>query len=254
MRLCLMVEGQEDVTWDQWLALAEATERTGLDGLFRSDHYLSGDGRVGRGSLDAWTTLAGIAAHTSRIRLGTMVSPATFRHPSVLGNSATTVDHISGGRVELGLGAGWYEMEHEAFGFPFPPLGTRMQMLAEQLEIITRQWTEDEFSFAGDALPLDRCPSLPRPVQQPPPTGDHRRRRQAPNGGHWRCGSPRSTTSSPATSRSAGRCANGSTGPARRRPRPGHAAAVGDDDRRWSAPTSANSSRRLDDLAALGPA
>ncbi len=169
MRLCLMVEGQEDVTWDQWLALAEATERTGLDGLFRSDHYLSGDGRVGRGSLDAWTTLAGIAAHTSRIRLGTMVSPATFRHPSVLGKSATTVDHISGGRVELGLGAGWYELEHEAFGFPFPPLKARMQMLEEQLEIITRQWTEDEFSFAGDHYTLDRCPSLPRPLQSPHP-------------------------------------------------------------------------------------
>src|SRR4051794_11274064 len=121
MRLCLMVEGQEDVTWEQWLTLAEATERTGYDGLFRSDHYLSGGGRIGRGSLDAWTTLAGIAAHPSRIRLGTMVSPATFRHPSVLANSAATVDHISGGRVELGLGAGWYQMEHEAFGFPFPP-------------------------------------------------------------------------------------------------------------------------------------
>ncbi len=169
MRLCLMVEGQEDVSWDEWLALAEATERTGLDGLFRSDHYLSGDGRVGRGSLDAWTTLAGIAAHTSRIRLGTMVSPATFRHPSVLGSSATTVDHISGGRVELGLGAGWYRMEHEAFGFPFPPLNVRMEMLEEQLEIVTRQWTQDEFSFAGAHYTLDRCPALPRPLQRPHP-------------------------------------------------------------------------------------
>jgi F420-dependent oxidoreductase-like protein len=164
-----MVEGQEDVTWDQWLALAEATERTGLDGLFRSDHYLSGDGRVGRGSLDAWTTLAGIAAHTSRIRLGTMVSPATFRHPSVLGRSATTVDHISGGRIELGLGAGWFQMEHDAFGFPFPPMNVRMEMLEEQLEIVTRQWTEAEFSFDGAHYALDRCPALPRPLQLPHP-------------------------------------------------------------------------------------
>lgn len=169
MRLCLMVEGQENVTWDQWLALAAATERAGLDGLFRSDHYLSGDGRIGLGSLDAWTTLAGIAAHTSRIRLGTMVSPVTFRPPSVLANSATTVDHISGGRVEVGFGAGWYQIEHEAFGFPFPPLGTRMDMLAEQLEIATRQWTEAEFSFQGAHYQLDRCPSLPKPVQQPHP-------------------------------------------------------------------------------------
>ncbi len=169
MRLCLMVEGQEDVTWEQWLTLAEATERTGYDGLFRSDHYLSGGGRIGRGSLDAWTTLAGIAAHTSRIRLGTMVSPATFRHPSVLANSAATVDHISGGRVELGLGAGWYQMEHEAFGFPFPPMGTRMELLEEQLEIVERQWTQDEFSFAGTHYQLDRCPALPKPLQRPHP-------------------------------------------------------------------------------------
>ena len=169
MRLCLMVEGQEDVTWDQWLELAEAAERTGYDGLFRSDHYLSGGGRIGRGSHDAWTTLAGIAARTSRIRLGTMVSPATFRHPSVLQNAATTVDHISGGRVELGLGAGWYEMEHQAFGFPFPPMGERMEMLEEQLEIVTRQWTEDEFSFAGTHYRLEDCPALPKPVQRPHP-------------------------------------------------------------------------------------
>src|SRR5689334_17585970 len=134
-----MIEGQEDVTWEDWVALAEACESSGLEGLFRSDHYLSGDGRIGRGSLDAWTTLAAIAARTERIRLGTMVSPATFRHPSVLANAALTVDHISGGRAELGLGAGWYELEHQAFGFAFPPLGERMEMLEEQLEIVHRQ-------------------------------------------------------------------------------------------------------------------
>jgi F420-dependent oxidoreductase-like protein len=167
MRVCLMIEGQEDVTWDDWLALADACARAGLAALFRSDHYLSGNGRVGRGSLDAWTTLAGIAAHTRRIRLGTMVSPVTFRHPAVHASAAVTVDHISGGRVELGLGAGWYQAEHEAFGFDFPPLGKRMEMMEEQLEIVHRAWTQDEFSFAGRHYTLDRCQALPKPVQQP---------------------------------------------------------------------------------------
>src|SRR5687767_9049334 len=107
MRVCLMVEGQEGVSWDEWLALADACERRGLEGLFRSDHYLSVVGRRERSSLDALTTLAGLAAATERIRLGTLVSPVTFRHPSVLAKSAATIDHMSGGRFELGLGAGW---------------------------------------------------------------------------------------------------------------------------------------------------
>jgi len=166
MRVCLMIEGQEDVTWDDWMALADASEAAGLDGLFRSDHYLSGDGRVGRGSLDAWTTLAAIATRTTRVRLGTMVSPATFRHPSVLAKCAVTVDHISGGRAELGLGAGWYELEHDAFGFPFPPLGERMALFEEQLEIVHGQFTQDEYSFSGRHYNLDRCPALPRPLQE----------------------------------------------------------------------------------------
>src|SRR5262249_16121616 len=114
MQLCLMIEGQEDVTWDDWVALAGACEASGVEVLFRSDHYLSGDGQNGRGSHDAWTTLAALAARTSHLRLGTMVSPVTFRHPSLVANAATTVDHISGGRIEFGLGAGWYELEHRS--------------------------------------------------------------------------------------------------------------------------------------------
>ena len=169
MRLCLMIEGQEDVTWPQWIALAETCERVGLEGLFRSDHYISVDEGSTRGSLDAWTTLAGLAARTERIRLGTMVSPATFRHPSVLGRAATTVDHISGGRVELGLGAGWYEREHRAFGFPFPPLGERMEVFEEQAEVIVGQWTTESFSYAGRHYRLEDCDALPRPVQRPHP-------------------------------------------------------------------------------------
>src|SRR5487761_1843765 len=111
MRVCLMIEGQEGVTWDEWVALARAVESAGLEGLFRSDHYSSFHGEPG-GALDAWATLAALAAVTSRIRLGTLVSPATFRHPSELARVAVTADHVSGGRIEVGVGAGWFEQEH----------------------------------------------------------------------------------------------------------------------------------------------
>ena len=115
-----MIEGQEGVTWPQWVALARACEQHGIPSLFRSDHYMNLDGQhPERGSLDAWGTLCGLAAETSTLRLGTMVSPATFRHPSMLAKVVTTADHISGGRIDLGLGAGWHEREHEAYGFPF---------------------------------------------------------------------------------------------------------------------------------------
>ena len=118
MRVCLMIEGQEGVTWDDWVRLARLAEQHGLEGLFRSDHYTAII-RPDADAHDAWATLAGLAAITERIRLGTMVSPATFRHPSVLARMAVTVDHISGGRVEVGMGSGWYEREHDAHGFPF---------------------------------------------------------------------------------------------------------------------------------------
>jgi F420-dependent oxidoreductase-like protein len=168
MQVCLMVEGQEGETWPDWVAIAEAVEASGLDGLFRSDHYLSMNG-PGANAMDAWAILSGLAARTTRIRLGTMVSPATFRHPSVLANMAGTVDHISNGRVELGLGAGWYEAEHRAFGFGFPPTATRFTVLEEQAEIIHRQWTEDDVSFSGRHFTLEHCTARPKPVQQPPP-------------------------------------------------------------------------------------
>jgi alkanesulfonate monooxygenase SsuD/methylene tetrahydromethanopterin reductase-like flavin-dependent oxidoreductase (luciferase family) len=156
MRVCLMIEGQEGVEWEHWLALATAAEDAGLDGLFRSDHYRS----IGRGnpagSLDAWTTLAALAASTTTLRLGTMVSPVTFRPASVLAKSVTTVDHISGGRVELGIGAGWFEAEHQTYGFPFRTSRERLDELDRQLAEITRQWTE-----APDVWP--------KPAQQPRP-------------------------------------------------------------------------------------
>src|ERR671937_2607041 len=151
MRICLMIEGQEGAAWEHWLALGTAAEYAGLDGLFRSDHYRS----IGRGdpagSLDAWTTLAALAARTTTLRLGTMVSPVTFRPASVLAKSVATVDHVSGGRVELGIGAGWFEGEHLAHGFPFPAASERMDTLEEQAEIVHRVWSksEDQVSFDG---------------------------------------------------------------------------------------------------------
>jgi F420-dependent oxidoreductase-like protein len=163
-----MVEGQEGVTWEQWVALAQACEQAGLDGLFRSDHY-TGVIRSAEGSLDAWATLAALAAVTERIRLGSLVSPATFRHPSVLARMAVTADHISGGRIELGLGAGWYEEEHVRHGFPFPPLPERLGRFAEQLEIVYRSWTEEEFDFDGSYYELRGCRALPKPLQRPHP-------------------------------------------------------------------------------------
>jgi F420-dependent oxidoreductase-like protein len=169
MRVCLMIEGQEGVTWEQWQALATTAETNGFDALFRSDHYLSIVGQ-GEGSLDAWSTLAGLAAVTSRIRLGTLVSPGTFRHPSVLAKSAVTVDHISGGRVELGMGAGWFEAEHRAYGFPFHDTRTRMEIFAEQIEIVHRSWKPGAFSFSGKHYSVDELDALPKPVQQPHPT------------------------------------------------------------------------------------
>jgi alkanesulfonate monooxygenase SsuD/methylene tetrahydromethanopterin reductase-like flavin-dependent oxidoreductase (luciferase family) len=152
-----MIEGQQGVTWEQWVALAGTAEAAGIEALFRSDHYL-GIGRKngGGGSLDAWTTLAGLAAITETIRLGTLVSPVTFRPAPVLAKSVVTADHISGGRVELGIGAGWFEPEHDVYGFPFLTARERVARLREQLETIVRQWTEDERV-------------QPKPVQQPHP-------------------------------------------------------------------------------------
>ena len=134
MRVCLMIEGQEGVTWDQWRALATTAEEHGFEALFRSDHYQSLDGSAPQGSLDAWATINALAAITSTIRLGTLVSPATFRHPSTLAREVVTADHVSNGRVELGLGAGWHEGEHRSHGFPFETTKDRFNRLAEIIE------------------------------------------------------------------------------------------------------------------------
>ncbi len=151
-----MVEGQEGVSWEQWTALARAAEDAGLDALFRSDHYRSIARGDPAGSLDAWTTLAALAAVTERIRLGTLVSPVTFRPVSVLAKSVVTADHVSGGRVELGIGAGWFQSEHEAYGFRFGTARERLDELDRQLAELHRQW--------GDAGEI-----WPKPLQQPRP-------------------------------------------------------------------------------------
>jgi len=169
VRTSLMLEGQEGVSWPHWLAVADACERLGFEGLFTSDHYLSVMGTRGRGSNDAWAILAALAARTERIRLGTLVSPVTFRHPTVLAKLATTADHISSGRVDLGLGAGWWEEEHRTHGFGFPPVAERMQMLEEQLEIVQGLLTNERFSFAGRHYELADCEFLFKPVQRPHP-------------------------------------------------------------------------------------
>jgi F420-dependent oxidoreductase-like protein len=168
MRWCLMVEGQEGITWDQWLAITETLERVGAEGMFTSDHY--GEGRRDpRGSSDAWTMLSAVAARTQTLRLGTMVSPVTFRLPGVLTKVVTTVDHVSNGRVELGLGAGWWEGEHRAHGIPFPPTPERFEILEEQLEIVHGLWSDEDFSFDGRFHTLEDARLVPKPVQRPHP-------------------------------------------------------------------------------------
>jgi alkanesulfonate monooxygenase SsuD/methylene tetrahydromethanopterin reductase-like flavin-dependent oxidoreductase (luciferase family) len=159
-----MIEGQEGVTWPQWVALAQACEEHGIPALFRSDHHLNLDGHAERGSLDAWATIAALGAVTSTLRLGTLVSPVTFRHPSTLAKLVVAADHVSGGRVELGLGAGWNHREHAAFGFPFPPLGERMERLEEQLEIVRGHWQAEPFSFDGRHYALDALDAQPKPT------------------------------------------------------------------------------------------
>jgi F420-dependent oxidoreductase-like protein len=169
VRFSLMLEGQEGVTWEQWLAIADLCEQLPFDGLFTSDHYLSVVDSPEPGSNDAWALLAALAARTERLRLGTMVSPVTFRLPSVLAKAATTVDRISGGRVDLGMGAGWWEEEHRSHGIPFPATNDRFEMLEEQLEIVHGLWSEDEFSFEGRYYALERCRFVPKPRQRPHP-------------------------------------------------------------------------------------
>jgi alkanesulfonate monooxygenase SsuD/methylene tetrahydromethanopterin reductase-like flavin-dependent oxidoreductase (luciferase family) len=157
-----MIEGQEGVTWDDWVALADACEEHGVESLFRSDHYISGSDET-RPVLDAWATIAGLAARTTKLELGTLVSPATFRHPSLLARNAATADEISGGRIVLGMGAGWMKREHEAYGFDFATTRERVARFAEQLEIVHGLLHEPRVDFAGAHYRLQDAPGLGRP-------------------------------------------------------------------------------------------
>ena len=162
VRLALMIEGQEGVTWGDWVALADACEEHGVEALFRSDHYISGSDES-RPVLDAWATLAGLAARTTKLELGTLVSPGTFRHPSLLARNAATADEISGGRIVLGLGAGWMQREHDAFGFDFATTRERVARFAEQLEIVHDLLHEPRVDFTGAHYRLQDAPGLGRP-------------------------------------------------------------------------------------------
>lgn len=157
-----MIEGQEGVTWDDWVALAEACEANGVEALFRSDHYLSMSDEE-RPVLDAWATISALAARTTKLQLGTLVSPATFRHPSVLARNGATADEVSGGRVTVGMGAGWMEREHEAYGFDFRTARERVARFAEQLEIVHGLLRQDRLTFRGEHYRLQDAPGLHRP-------------------------------------------------------------------------------------------
>jgi F420-dependent oxidoreductase-like protein len=173
MKLRIMTEPQQGADYETLRTVALATEELGFDAFFRSDHYLKiGDVPGLPGPTDSWVTLAALAVETSRIRLGTMVTAATFRLPGPLAITVAQVDQMSGGRVELGLGSGWYEAEHTAYGIPFPSLGERFDRLEEQLAIITGLWTTGEgetFSFDGAHYQLTDSPALPKPAQRPRP-------------------------------------------------------------------------------------
>jgi F420-dependent oxidoreductase-like protein len=172
MDLRVFTEPQQGATYDDLLSVAQAAERLGFDAFFRSDHYLAMGVDGLPGPSDAWTTLAGLARDTSTIRLGTLMTSATFRLPGPLAISVATVDAMSGGRVELGIGAGWYEAEHTAYGISFPSTGERFDRFAEQLAVITGLWeTEvgETFSFDGEHYRVADSPALPKPAQSPRP-------------------------------------------------------------------------------------
>jgi F420-dependent oxidoreductase-like protein len=167
MELRIFTEPQQGASYDDLVTIAKKAEELGFGAFFRSDHYLKmGDVSGQPGPSDAWITLAGIARETSTIRLGTLVTSATFRHPGPLAISVATVDQMSGGRVDFGLGAGWFDAEHTAYGIPFPGLGERFDRLEEQLEVITGLWAaEGTYDFAGKHYQLSDSPALPKPAQ-----------------------------------------------------------------------------------------
>src|SRR5262245_47954020 len=169
MKLGVSVEIQEGMSYDDALALVKVAEDAGYDSALLAEHYCASSSTEDRLAADAWVYLSALARDTERIRLGTLVSPVTFRHPSVLAKLAASLDHVSGGRAELGLGAGWLEAEHAAYGFPFPSPKERVDLLEEQLQVIKGLWTQETFSHEGSHYRLEECRFTPRTVQIPHP-------------------------------------------------------------------------------------
>jgi len=169
MRIGVMIEGQEGLTWERWFRIAERVESLGLDSLWRSDHFFSLSGHPERPALECWTSLTALAQRTQRIRFGPLVSPITFRHPALLARMAAAVDGLSDGRLVLGVGAGWNEAEHAAYGITLPPLKERFDRLEEGIAVIKALWTGGPVDLDGRYYPLRGASAYPRPVQQPAP-------------------------------------------------------------------------------------
>jgi alkanesulfonate monooxygenase SsuD/methylene tetrahydromethanopterin reductase-like flavin-dependent oxidoreductase (luciferase family) len=167
MEFCLSIEIQEGMTYADTLAMTRAGEEAGFHAALLAEHYYPSSGIMDRMSADAWVFLGGLARDTRRIRLGSLVSPVTFRHPSVLAKMAATLDHMTGGRAELGIGAGWLESEHAAYGFLFAEPAQRVDLMEEQLQVVTGLWSHDPFTFDGAHYHLKDCHFTPKPVQRP---------------------------------------------------------------------------------------
>jgi len=168
MRFALMIEAQQGLSYGDQVALAKRAEANGFEAFFRSDHYASFPGESGLPTTDAWTVIAGLGRDTDRIGLGVLVSPVTFRRPGNLAKVVTTADEMSGGRVEVGLGAGWNEVEHRQLGLPFPPIKERADLLEEQLRILHGLWGEpDGWSYEGPSVTIQNAMFHPKPVQVP---------------------------------------------------------------------------------------
>jgi F420-dependent oxidoreductase-like protein len=170
MKIGVMIEGQEGLTWDRWFRIADRVESLGLDSLWRSDHFFSLMGHLERPALECWTSLTALAQRTRRIQFGPLVSPMTFRHPALLARMAAAVDLLSNGRLVLGVGAGWNEAEHHAFGIGLPPLKERFDRLEEGIAVIKALWTGGPVDLDGRYYPLRGAAAYPRPLQRPAPS------------------------------------------------------------------------------------